>query len=89
VGPPTLRFFVPAPAQRPSAGRIVSPANASWAWPDRHRWAAQWREATDEAISAWRFAAGRERQLAARALMGQPAARPPHRPPPRATPGQR
>jgi hypothetical protein len=71
---PALALFVHAPTATPSRGRVQSPLNARWHHHERARWAAQWREATIEAVFLWWYRAGRAQQLAVKALLDQPLA---------------
>jgi hypothetical protein len=71
---PALALFVHAPPAAPSRGRVQSPLNARWHHHERARWAAQWREATIEAVFLWWYRAGRAQQLAVKALLDQPLA---------------
>jgi hypothetical protein len=65
-----LALFVHAPTAAPSRGRVRSPLNARWSWPERHRWAKQWREATQRA--AWAWWASAESRLVVLSLGGGP-----------------
>jgi hypothetical protein len=71
---PALALFVHAPTAAPSRGRVRSPLNAGWSWPERALWARQWRQAVIDAVDLWWYRASRAEQLAARALLGQPLA---------------
>jgi hypothetical protein len=71
---PALALFVHAPTAAPSRGRVRSPLNARWHPMERHRWAAQWRQAVIAAVDLWWYTASRPEQLRARALLGQPLA---------------
>jgi hypothetical protein len=68
---PALALFVHAPTAAPSRGRVRSPLNARWSWPERHRWARQWRQAVQHAVWAVWAEADRSAQLHAKALVGQ------------------
>jgi hypothetical protein len=68
---PALAIFVHAPTAAPSRGRVRSPLNARWSWPERHRWARQWRQAVLDSVHLWWYQAARPEQLVARALLGQ------------------
>jgi hypothetical protein len=69
---PALALFIHAPTATPSRGRVQNPLNARWHHHERARWAAQWREATIEAVFLWWYRAGRAQQLAVKALLDQP-----------------
>jgi hypothetical protein len=71
---PALALFVHAPTATPSRGRVRNPLNARWSWPERHRWARQWRQAVIDAVELWWYKAARPEQLRARALLDQPLA---------------
>jgi hypothetical protein len=74
VPDPALSLFVHAPTAAPSRGRVRSPLNARWSWPERHRWARQWRRAVLDAVDLWWYTAARPEQIRTRALLGQPLA---------------
>jgi hypothetical protein len=71
---PALALFVHAPTATPSRGRVRNPLNARWSWPERARWARQWRQAVIDSVELWWYKAARSEQLLARALLGQPLA---------------
>jgi hypothetical protein len=69
---PALALFVHAPTAAPSRGRVRNPLNARWSWPERHRWARQWRQAVIDSVELWWYQAARPEQLAVKALLDQP-----------------
>jgi hypothetical protein len=71
---PALSLFVHAPTAAPSRGRVRSPANARWSWPERAQWARQWRQAVIDSLDLWWYRADRTQQLAVKALLHQPLA---------------
>jgi hypothetical protein len=71
---PALALFVHAPTAAPSRGRVRNPLNARWSWPERAKWARQWRQAVIDSVELWWYQAALPEQLLARALLGQPLA---------------